>query len=140
MLSDFPICVIGDTFYVCRAANFQGYYTIGCPNNTMINVQSAIIGATGSSGAYNAPSDSNPNGTCPWTAFTNSTCALVSPGCSNCECTCVRALTVPSNCNGQSRECIFEKNALNFAVASPFCVLSEDADFLLVNYTCNSGE
>jgi hypothetical protein len=140
MLSDFPVCVIGDTFYVCRAKSFQGYYTIECPNNTLINVQSAIIGATGSSGAYKTPSDSNPNGMCPWTAFTNATCASLSIRCSNCECTCVRALKVPSNCTGQNRECNFERDALNFAIESPFCVLSEDAEFLLVNYTCNSGK
>jgi hypothetical protein len=140
MLSGFPIYVIGNTFYVCRAANVEGYYTIKCPSNTLINVQSVIIGATGSSGAYIAPSDNNPNGTCPWTAFTNATCASLSIRCSNCECTCVRALTVPSNCIGQSGECNFEKTLLIFSDSNRFCVLSKDADFMVVNYTCNSGQ
>ena len=141
MLSGVPLCVTGDTFYACRALNYatQPYYTINCPSNTVINVQSAIMGYSG--GSYAAPTDFNPSGACPWTAFTNNTCAFISrSNCSECQCSCVRPIAVPSDCFGQSGVCNFEKASLILSATDPLCAISRDADFLVVNYTCNPGQ
>lgn len=140
LLSDSPVNVTANTFFGCRAADVFAtpLFTISCPSNTVINVQSALVGYSGS---YVAPTPSDPSGTCPWTDKTSNTCAAlgITTACnpSPCQCNCTRSLPVPANCNGQSGSCSFTQNSLIFPNTAPLCQTSANAEFLVVNYTCS---
>jgi len=140
LLTDLPADIIADTFYGCRAADVLATppFTIQCPRSTVINVQSALVGFSGS---YQPPDTDKPAGSCPWTVKTSNTCSALGINCqlSTCNCNCTRPLPIPDFCLGQTASCTFQQSSLIF-LNGPLCMLSRDAEFLAVNFTCNSRE